>query len=86
MVREAKHYLEFSVLSTGVLPLELGVNVQYPVLVDRLGVYSFAVSEYALLNRYVLALCELPQTTRHYFADRLPVQCVRIKIPHHHAH
>lgn len=81
MVREAKHFLEFSVLSTGVLPLQLGVNVHYRVLVDRLGVYSFAVSEYALLKRYVDALSQLPQKTRHYLADRLPVQCVRIKIP-----
>jgi len=83
MVREAKHFLEFSVLSTGVLPLiKPGDNVQYPVLVDRLGVYSFVDSEHALLNRYVYALSQLPQKTRHYLADRLPVQCVRIKTPH----
>ena len=87
MVREAKHFLEFRVLSTGVLPLARGQNVSYPVLVDRLGVYSFAGDEdRALLDRYVMSLSQLPQKTRHYLADRLPVQCVRIKIPHGDAH
>lgn len=87
MVREAKHFLEFRVLSTGVLPLARGQNVSYPVLVDRLGVHSFAGDEdRALLDRYVMSLSQLPQKTRHYLADRLPVQCVRIKIPHGDAH
>ena len=81
MVREAEHFLEFCVLSTGVLPLVPGKNETYRVLVDRLGVYSFADKDHALLGRYVGALKQLPQKTRHYLADRLPVQCVRIKIP-----
>jgi len=43
-------------------------------------VHSFGVEHSEELARYALALKRLPQKTRHYLADRLPVQCVRIKV------
>lgn len=80
MLCEAKHFIEFRVWSTGPLPLVPRENTTYPVVVDRKGVHSFGVEHSEELARYALALKRLLQKTRHYLADRLPVQCVRIKV------
>lgn len=82
-VSEEKHFIEFSVRSTGRLTelMRSAENETYNVIVDRLGAYSFGKEDEESLERYERTLLALPQKARHYFADRLPVKRLRIKVP-----